>query len=220
MARGSLARLAAPLLAVLAMLAFSAEAVEVRFERVADNVYAHVGDLSARSVANEGLNANLGLVVTAAGAVLIDSGATFSSARDIHAAVRRVTSQPVRWVINTGGQDHRKDQACTHVNLRRSIYRTRAGNPYDVFVAVYSCASAFPETSRAPGRIAIPASVGPTRCAPCAVRCGRRACASRNDANSLSSSIWRRLQGPEPTVLARASYNRCFGRFHGSTLHT
>mgnify|MGYP000960661051 CR=1 FL=1 len=107
MARGSLARLAAPLLAVLAMLAFSAEAVEVRFERVADNVYAHVGDLSARSVANEGLNANLGLVVTAAGAVLIDSGATFSSARDIHAAVRRVTSQPVRWVINTGGQDHR-----------------------------------------------------------------------------------------------------------------
>ena len=74
---------------------------------MADNVYAHVGDIAARSVANEGLNANIGLVVTPAGAVLIDSGATFRSARDIHAAIRAVTSQPVRWVINTGGQDHR-----------------------------------------------------------------------------------------------------------------
>ena len=103
-ARRTLARLLAALAAAQALWA---GAVEVRFERVADNVYAHVGDIGARSVANEGLNANLGLVVTLAGAVLIDSGATFRSARDIHAAIRRVTGQPVRWVINTGGQDHR-----------------------------------------------------------------------------------------------------------------
>lgn len=99
-----LARLAAALFAAQALCA---AAVEVRFEPVAENVYAHVGDLGARSAANEGLNANLGLVVTPAGAVLIDSGATFRSARDIHAAIRRITEQPVRWVINTGGQDHR-----------------------------------------------------------------------------------------------------------------
>jgi glyoxylase-like metal-dependent hydrolase (beta-lactamase superfamily II) len=99
-----LAQLAAALFAAQALIA---AAVEVRFEPVAENVYAHVGDLGARSAANEGLNANLGLVVTSAGAVLIDSGATFRSARDIHAAIRRVTDKPVRWVINTGGQDHR-----------------------------------------------------------------------------------------------------------------
>jgi glyoxylase-like metal-dependent hydrolase (beta-lactamase superfamily II) len=92
---------------VFAMLATGSHAVEVRFERVVDNVYAHVGDIGARSAANEGLNANLGLVVTPAGAVLIDSGATYRSARDIHSAIRRVTAQPVRWLINTGGQDHR-----------------------------------------------------------------------------------------------------------------
>jgi glyoxylase-like metal-dependent hydrolase (beta-lactamase superfamily II) len=46
-------------------------------------------------------------VVTPAGAVLIDSGATWLSARDIQAAARRVSTQPIRWVINTGGQDHR-----------------------------------------------------------------------------------------------------------------
>lgn len=95
------------MVALAAVQALWAGAVEVRFDRVADNVYAHVGDIGARTVANEALNANLGLVVTPAGSVLIDSGATVRSARDIHAAIRRVTAQPVRWVINTGGQDHR-----------------------------------------------------------------------------------------------------------------
>jgi glyoxylase-like metal-dependent hydrolase (beta-lactamase superfamily II) len=81
--------------------------VEVRFQPVADGVYAFVGDKGARTLDNEGLNANLGLVVTSAGAVLIDSGATYQSARQIHDAVKAVTPQPVKWVFNTGGQDHR-----------------------------------------------------------------------------------------------------------------
>lgn len=92
---------------LLALLTLPALAVEVRFERVADGVYAFVGELGARTAANEGLNANLGLVVTPAGALLIDSGATLQGARQIEAAVARVTAQPVRWVVNTGGQDHR-----------------------------------------------------------------------------------------------------------------
>ena len=88
-------------------IAAASQAVEVRFAPVADNVYAFIGETGARTYDNEGLNANLGLVVTPAGAVLIDSGASFNSARQVHAAVRAVTTQPVRWVINTGGQDHR-----------------------------------------------------------------------------------------------------------------
>jgi glyoxylase-like metal-dependent hydrolase (beta-lactamase superfamily II) len=95
------------LVAVALMAAVAAQAVDVRFERVADGVYAFIGEMGARTAANEGLNANLGLVVTPAGALLIDSGATFQGARQVHEAVRRVTAQPVRWVINTGGQDHR-----------------------------------------------------------------------------------------------------------------
>jgi glyoxylase-like metal-dependent hydrolase (beta-lactamase superfamily II) len=85
----------------------AAHAVEVRFDRVAEGVYAHVGDTGARTADNEGLNANIGLVVTPAGAVLIDSGATAQSARQIREAAARVSAQPIRWVINTGGQDHR-----------------------------------------------------------------------------------------------------------------
>jgi glyoxylase-like metal-dependent hydrolase (beta-lactamase superfamily II) len=89
------------------LAAASAHAVDVRFERVADGVYAFIGETGPRTEANEGINANLGLVVTPVGAVLIDSGATFQGARQIHEAVGRVTTQPVRWVVNTGGQDHR-----------------------------------------------------------------------------------------------------------------
>ena len=93
--------------ALAAATVLPAWGVEIRFLPVADGVYAHVGDKGARNADNEGLNANLGLVLTPAGAVLIDSGATFQSARQIHAAVQQLTPQPLKWVLNTGGQDHR-----------------------------------------------------------------------------------------------------------------
>lgn len=89
------------------MSTLPAWAVDVVFKPVADGVYAYIGDTEGRTYNNEGLNANIGLVVTPAGAVLIDSGATFQSARKIHEAARKVTTQSVKWVINTGGQDHR-----------------------------------------------------------------------------------------------------------------
>lgn len=70
----------------LAWATGSAQAVDVRFQRVAEGVYAHVGDTGPRTAENEGLNTNIGLVVTPAGAVLIDSGSTFQVARQMHAA--------------------------------------------------------------------------------------------------------------------------------------
>ncbi|WP_066256562.1 MBL fold metallo-hydrolase [Hydrogenophaga flava] len=93
--------------AVWASATTIAHAVEVKFQPVAPGVYAFIGEKSGRTYGNEGLNANIGLVVTPAGALLIDSGASFKGARQIHAAVKQVTGQPVKWVINTGGQDHR-----------------------------------------------------------------------------------------------------------------
>jgi glyoxylase-like metal-dependent hydrolase (beta-lactamase superfamily II) len=95
------------LLLASALLPTIALAVEVRFEPVAPGVYAFIGEKGGRTRENEGLNANIGLVVTANGALLIDSGASFQGARQIHDAVKQVTAQPVKWVINTGGQDHR-----------------------------------------------------------------------------------------------------------------
>ena len=89
------------------VLPLAAQAVAVVFKPVAPNVYAYVGDTEGRTYDNEALNANIGLVVTPAGAVLIDPGATFKTGATIAAAAKAVTPQPIKWVVNTGGQDHR-----------------------------------------------------------------------------------------------------------------
>lgn len=95
------------LLAWPLLLSLKTWAVEVVFRPVAPNIYVYVGDTEGRTYDNEALNANFGLVVTPAGAVLIDSGASMQGAQKIAEAAKKVTSQPIRWVINTGGQDHR-----------------------------------------------------------------------------------------------------------------
>jgi hypothetical protein len=66
--------------AALLSAAATTQAVELNFQPVAPGVYAHIGEKGGRTYDNEGLNANLGRVVTPAGAVLIDSGATYRSA--------------------------------------------------------------------------------------------------------------------------------------------
>jgi len=75
--------------------------------KVAPDVYAFIGDTGMRTAANEGMNANAGFIVTGDGVVVIDSGPTWKVAKEIHRAVRTVTRQPVKIVVNTGGQDHR-----------------------------------------------------------------------------------------------------------------
>lgn len=97
------------LLLLAALLAATAARADYqpKAEQVADNVYAVVGPLGQRSAENDGLNANYGFVVTPAGVALIDSGASRLGAQKLAAAIRAVTDQPVRWVINTGSQDHR-----------------------------------------------------------------------------------------------------------------
>jgi glyoxylase-like metal-dependent hydrolase (beta-lactamase superfamily II) len=96
------------LAAASGLLALSARAdYQPVAEKVADKVYAIVGPLGQRSAENDGLNANYGFVVTPKGVILIDSGASMLGAKKIEAAVARVTKQPVRWVVNTGSQDHR-----------------------------------------------------------------------------------------------------------------
>jgi glyoxylase-like metal-dependent hydrolase (beta-lactamase superfamily II) len=76
-------------------------------QQVTDNVYAIIGPLGQRSQANAGLNANYGFVVANDGVILIDSGASSHAAKLLEQAIAEVTDKPVRWVLNTGSQDHR-----------------------------------------------------------------------------------------------------------------
>ena len=97
----TLASMAAALLAA-SLIALPAWAMEVAFKPVADGVYAYIGEIEGRTYDNEGLNANIGMVVTPAGTVLIDSGSSYQVAAKIHEAVRKVTTQPLKLVINSG----------------------------------------------------------------------------------------------------------------------
>jgi glyoxylase-like metal-dependent hydrolase (beta-lactamase superfamily II) len=86
-------------------------ATEVQYQpkaqKVVDGVYAIIGPLGQRSAANAGLNANYGFIITSEGVLLIDSGASAHAARLLERAVLEVTDKPIRWVLNTGSQDHR-----------------------------------------------------------------------------------------------------------------
>lgn len=90
---------------VLLLLAAPLSALEIA--KVSDNVYALVGELGQRSSSNLGNNATFGVVVTSAGVVLIDSGASWKGAEHIEKAISEITAKPVVLVINSGGQDHR-----------------------------------------------------------------------------------------------------------------
>lgn len=89
-------------------LGFSAHAAELTLTpvAVAPDVYAVVGDLGGQTYENEGLNNNLGFVVTEAGVVVINTGPTTRVAKALHAAIQKVTSQPVKWVVNVNSQNH------------------------------------------------------------------------------------------------------------------
>ncbi|WP_417242489.1 MBL fold metallo-hydrolase [Celeribacter sp.] len=92
---------------VMAFMAVPAQADMFEVQNVTDGVYALVGPKEQRSAENLANNATFGLVVTDEGAVLIDPGGSWNGAGAIHARIREITDQPVTFVINTGGQDHR-----------------------------------------------------------------------------------------------------------------
>jgi glyoxylase-like metal-dependent hydrolase (beta-lactamase superfamily II) len=74
---------------------------------VAPGIWAIEGPAEQRNAENLANNATFGLVETSEGAVLIDPGGTWKGAAQLHSVVRDLTDQPVVYVINSGGQDHR-----------------------------------------------------------------------------------------------------------------
>lgn len=97
-----------PTILVLMSAACAGEPIFIPKPRlVTEGVYAIAGPLGQRSKANFGLNATYAFIQTGQGVVLIDSGASAYGAQRLERAIQSVTAEPIKWVINTGSQDHR-----------------------------------------------------------------------------------------------------------------
>jgi len=95
------------LAALLALLPAASPAEVLEVQPVTDGVWAIVGPKEQRDATNLANNATFGLVVTDEGAVLMDPGGSWKGAEMLDRTIRGITDQPVKFVIDTGGQDHR-----------------------------------------------------------------------------------------------------------------
>jgi glyoxylase-like metal-dependent hydrolase (beta-lactamase superfamily II)/rhodanese-related sulfurtransferase len=74
--------------------------------KVADGVWSAIGATEPPSYENSGHNNNLSFIVTDAGVVVINASDNYLLARALHEEIRKVTSQPVRYVVLENGQGH------------------------------------------------------------------------------------------------------------------
>jgi quinoprotein relay system zinc metallohydrolase 2 len=87
------------LLLIQIPVAFAAEALNV--EKVADGVYVHRGEHKDLDESYHGDIANIGFIVGSKGVAVIDTGGSLKIGQRLREAVRKVTRQPIRYVINT-----------------------------------------------------------------------------------------------------------------------
>src|SRR5690242_7261035 len=69
--------------------------------RVADGVYAFLGEHGEVSPANQGNVGNSGFIVGPSGVVVVDTGSSYAHGQQMIAAIRTISDQPIALVIIT-----------------------------------------------------------------------------------------------------------------------
>src|SRR5258705_11242294 len=86
-----------------------------RVKKLADGVYVHAGN---------GFDSNSGIILTDEGVVVIDTGQNPIESRDIAATVKKLTSMPVRLIIDT---EPHADHTTGHFVFPQAIVVAAAG---------------------------------------------------------------------------------------------
>ena len=74
--------------------------------KVVDGVWSAIGATSPGTYANAGHNNNLTFVVTSDGVLVVNAGANYLLARALHDEIKKITDQPVKYVVLENGQGH------------------------------------------------------------------------------------------------------------------
>ena len=73
---------------------------------VIPGVWSAIGATAPPTYENSGHNNNLSFIITSEGVVVVNAGACYKLAEALHGEIRKVTDQPVRYVILENGQGH------------------------------------------------------------------------------------------------------------------
>ncbi len=79
----------------------TAQTAHLRAQRVADGVWFVQGEAALGSAANRNFISNAGFIITDAGVVVVDALGSPALAIELIAEIRRLTSQPIRYVVVT-----------------------------------------------------------------------------------------------------------------------
>jgi glyoxylase-like metal-dependent hydrolase (beta-lactamase superfamily II) len=74
--------------------------------KVTEGVWSAIGATAAPSYANSGHNNNLSFIVTDEGVVVVNAGDSYFLAKAMHDEIRKVTRQPVKYVVLENEQGH------------------------------------------------------------------------------------------------------------------
>jgi len=75
-------------------------------QKVSDNVWSAIGATAPPTYANGGHNNNLSFIVTNEGVLVVNAGDNYLLARALHQEIRKITDQPVKYVVWENGQGH------------------------------------------------------------------------------------------------------------------
>ena len=74
--------------------------------QVINGVWSAIGATSPARYENSGHNNNLSFVITTEGVLVVNAGANYLLAKALHDEIKKITSQPVKYVVLENGQGH------------------------------------------------------------------------------------------------------------------
>lgn len=75
-------------------------------QKVIDGVWSAIGATSPPRYENAGHNNNLSFVITSEGVLVVNAGGSYLLAESLHTEIKKITDQPVKYVVLENGQGH------------------------------------------------------------------------------------------------------------------